>query len=62
MYVYCDDVDALFNRAVAAGAKAIRPPADMFYGDRVCTVEDPNHYLWTFATNVADFDPSKAPK
>src|SRR5690242_15939740 len=38
MYVYCDDVDALFERAVAAGAKAIRPPADMFYGDRVCTV------------------------
>jgi uncharacterized glyoxalase superfamily protein PhnB len=61
MYVYCEDVDAVFARAVAAGAKAIRPPQDMFYGDRVCTVEDPDHYWWTFATNVADFDPSKAP-
>jgi PhnB protein len=61
MYVYCDDVDALFARAVAAGAKAIRPPQDMFYGDRTCTVEDPDQYWWSFATNVADFDPSKAP-
>jgi PhnB protein len=60
-YVYCDDVDALFARAVAAGAKAIRPPQTMFYGDRVCTLEDPDHYWWSFATNVADFDPSKAP-
>jgi uncharacterized glyoxalase superfamily protein PhnB len=62
LYVYCDDVDALFTRAVAAGAKAIKPPQDMWYGDRVCQLEDPDGYWWHFATNVADFDPSKAPQ
>jgi PhnB protein len=62
MYVYCDDVDALFARAVAAGAKAVTSPQDMFYGDRQCTLEDPDGHRWYFATNVADFDPSKAPK
>jgi uncharacterized glyoxalase superfamily protein PhnB len=61
-YIYCDDVDALFARATAAGAKAVRSPQDQFYGDRTCTVEDPDGYWWSFATNVADFDPSKAPK
>lgn len=62
LYVYCDDVDALYARAVAAGAKGIKPPQDQFYGDRNCVLEDPDEYWWNFATNVADFDPSKAPK
>lgn len=62
IYVYCEDVDAHFERAVAAGAKAVKPPQDQFYGDRSCTLEDPDGYWWNFATNVADFDPSKAPK
>ena len=61
-YLYCEDVDAVFARAVAAGAKEIKPPQDQFYGDRTCTVEDPDGYQWSFATNVADFDPSKAPQ
>jgi len=62
LYLYCEDVDAMFKRAVAAGAKEIKPPQDQFYGDRTCTVEDPDGYQWSFATNVADFDPSKAPQ
>lgn len=62
LYVYCDDVDALFARATAAGAKALKPPQDQFYGDRTCWLEDPDGYYWYFATNVADFDPSKMPK
>jgi PhnB protein len=61
LYVYCEDVDALFTRATKAGAKGIKPHQDMFYGDRVCTLQDPDGYWWNFATNVADFDPSKAP-
>jgi uncharacterized glyoxalase superfamily protein PhnB len=61
-YVYCDDVDALYARAVAAGAGGVKPPETMFYGDRVCTLADTDGYWWNFATNVADFDPSKAPK
>ncbi|HMC67221.1 MAG TPA: VOC family protein [Gemmataceae bacterium] len=62
LYIYCDDVDAIFDRATAAGAKVVMPPTTMFYGDRVCQVNDPDGHAWSFATNVAAFDPSKAPK
>jgi PhnB protein len=61
IYVYCDDVDALCARAKAAGAKVTSPPQDMFWGDRCCKLIDPSGYSWSFATNVGDFDPSKAP-
>lgn len=61
MYVYCDDVDALYARATAAGAKGDMPPQDMFWGDRMCRLLDPDGHSWSFATNVGDFDPSKAP-
>jgi PhnB protein len=61
LYLYVDDVDAFFARAVAAGAKAEMPPQDMFWGDRMCRVTDPDGHTWGFATNIADFDPSKVP-
>ena len=61
LYVYCDDVEALFKRATAAGATGESAPKDMFWGDRTCTLIDPDGYFWSFATNVADFDPAKAP-
>jgi PhnB protein len=61
LYVYCDDVDALCKRAAAAGAAVESPPQDMFWGDRSCTLIDPDGYVWSFATNVADFDPAKVP-
>ena len=61
LYVYCDDVDALFKRATAAGAKVDMPTQNQFWGDRMCALIDPDGYLWCFATNVADFDPTKAP-
>jgi uncharacterized glyoxalase superfamily protein PhnB len=61
LYVYCADVDALYKRATAAGAKSEKQPENMFWGDRMCTVTDPDGHVWNFATNVADFDPSKAP-
>jgi PhnB protein len=62
LYLYCEDVDKLVARATAAGATAASPPQDMFWGDRVCQLRDPNGYTWNFATNVGDFDPSKMPK
>ncbi len=62
LYVYCSDVDALCERAKQAGAVVVSEPADMFWGDRMATLSDPDGYHWMFATNVADFDPSKAPK
>lgn len=61
LYVYCDDVDALYARATKAGAKGLTAPVDMFYGDRVCKLADQDGHLWSFATNVADYDPTKAP-
>lgn len=62
LYVYCDDVDALFQRATAAGAQVGFPPTTMFWGDRLCKLSDPDGHVWNFATNVADFDPSQAPR
>jgi PhnB protein len=61
LYLYCDDVDALFARATKAGAKALTPPENMFWGDRMCRLGDPDGHAWAFATNFEDFDPSKVP-
>ncbi len=52
--VYVEDVDARFNRAVAAGAKVLRPLQNQFYGDRSGTVTDPFGHVWTFATHIED--------
>ena len=52
--LYVEDVDARFARAVAAGAKVLRPVADQFYGDRSGTVEDPFGHQWTLATHQED--------
>jgi uncharacterized glyoxalase superfamily protein PhnB len=60
LYIYCDDVDALKKRAQSAGAQVVCEPVDMFWGDRISTLSDPDGHRWTFATNVADFDPEKA--
>ena len=62
LYIYCEDVDALYQRATAAGAKGVFPPQDMFWGDRMCHMTDPDGHVWSFATNVGDFDPSKVPQ
>jgi PhnB protein len=45
-YLYTDDVDAVYHRAVAAGAISISPPADQAYGDRMAVVQDPFGNLW----------------
>ncbi|HWW21626.1 MAG TPA: VOC family protein [Steroidobacteraceae bacterium] len=52
--LYLEDVDAVFERAVRAGARAQRPVADQFYGDRSGTLEDPFGHVWTVATHVED--------
>ena len=48
-YLYVDDADALYHRAVAAGATSLAPPADMSYGDRVGSVQDPTGTIWYIA-------------
>jgi PhnB protein len=57
--LYVADVDAVFKRAVDAGATVRRPLADQFYGDRSATVEDPFGHLWTLATHVEDVSPDE---
>lgn len=50
IHVYVADVDALAERAAAAGATIVRPVADQFYGDRSTTLLDPFGHRWFFAT------------
>lgn len=54
LLLYVEDVDARFQRAVAAGGKVVRPLQDQFYGDRTGTLEDPFGHQWTLATHVED--------
>lgn len=54
LLIYTEDCDALFNRAVAAGATVKMPPADQFWGDRWAMVVDPSGHEWQFATHKED--------
>jgi uncharacterized glyoxalase superfamily protein PhnB len=58
LWVYVKDCDALFNRAVAAGARVESGPmgqlADQFWGDRTGMFTDPFGYQWTIATRKED--------
>ena len=54
LMIYLEDVDAAFERAVAAGATVERPVEDQFYGDRSGTVTDPFGHSWTLSTHVED--------
>jgi uncharacterized glyoxalase superfamily protein PhnB len=63
LWVYVEDADALFNRAVAAGAKVPSGPmgamADQFWGDRCGNFTDPHGYSWTIATHKEDLTPEE---
>jgi PhnB protein len=58
LWIYVEDCDALFNRAVAAGGKVVGGPmgkmGDQFWGDRAGTLTDPQGYKWTIATHKED--------
>jgi PhnB protein len=60
--LFVEDCDAVFARAVAAGAKVIRPLQDQFYGDRSGTVLDPFGHKWTIATHKEDVSPEEIQK
>ena len=59
---YVEDCDAIFNRAVAAGAKVERPLADMFYGDRTGVLIDPFGHKWSILTHKEDVSPEEMEK
>ena len=50
LYVYVADTDAIYRRAIAAGAKSLEEPAEMPYGDRRGMVEDQWGNTWQIAT------------
>jgi PhnB protein len=60
--VYVEDVDDTFDRAVQAGAKALRPVELQFYGDRAGQFEDPFGHRWSIATHVEDVPPEEMAK
>ena len=53
LYVYVEDADVIYQRAVDLGARSIEAPFDTPYGDRRCTVEDQWRNLWQIATRLA---------
>lgn len=55
LHLYVTDADASYARAVAAGATAVMPPADMFWGDRYSLVKDPFGHMWSIATHQHDY-------
>ncbi|HSY04667.1 MAG TPA: VOC family protein [Steroidobacteraceae bacterium] len=57
--LYLPEVDAVFERAVQAGGRALRPVMNQFYGDRSGTLEDPFGHLWTVATHIEDVTPEE---
>ncbi|HEX8818956.1 MAG TPA: VOC family protein [Archangium sp.] len=62
LMIYTRDVDALFNQALAAGAKVSMPLADMFWGDRYGRVKDPFGHDWQLATRKEDLTPKEMAK
>jgi uncharacterized glyoxalase superfamily protein PhnB len=56
LYIFIDDVDGHYARAVQAGAKIIREPKDEFWGDRVYECIDPEGHRWKFAQHLFDVD------
>ena len=63
LWIYVEDCDALFNRAIAAGAELVPGPMgqmqDQFWGDRCGTLKDPHGYAWTIATHKEDLTPDE---
>jgi PhnB protein len=61
-FLYVPDVDAVFKRAVDAGARVVMPVGDMFWGDRFGKVADPFGHHWGIATHKEDVPPQEMPK
>jgi len=59
LYVYLPDCDKVVAKAVAAGAKILKPVEDQFYGDRSGFIQDPFGHLWGIATHKEDVSPKE---
>lgn len=59
LYVYLENVDLTFKRALEAGASPVQEPADQFYGDRTAGVKDPTGNYWWIAQHAEDVSPEE---
>jgi PhnB protein len=62
LYLYVEDVDKAFQRAIDAGGKSTMPVADMFWGDRFGTFSDPYGHNWGLSTHVQDLSEQEIEK
>jgi PhnB protein len=62
IFLYVENVDKVFAKAVKAGATAVMEPQDMFWGDRFGRVKDPAGNGWGLATHVEEVDPKEMKK
>lgn len=60
--IYCEDADALYQRAIDAGAKESMKPMDAFWGDRYSKVTDPFGHKWEICTHKEDLSPEEIGK
>ena len=61
-FVYSENVDAAWKRAVDAGATQIQPLADQFWGDRTGCLQDPYGHQWWLAQHIQDLTPEELQK
>jgi len=58
-YLYVEDVDAVYKKAIAAGGKSLSEPANQFYGDRHGGVQDSQGNTWWIASHIEDVSPEE---
>ncbi len=54
LYLYCENVDHFYAHALQAGAEALTPPENTFWHDRMCRLQDPEGYIWCFASYLGE--------
>jgi PhnB protein len=62
VHIFCRNVDDVFNRAVAAGAKVKMPVMDMFWGDRYGSFEDPSGHMWSVGSRKENLSAKEVAK
>lgn len=59
IYLYAEDCDDWYHKAIAAGGISLREPTNEFYGDRSCGVKDASGNQWWIATHIEDVSPEE---
>lgn len=62
LYIYVEDTDKVYNKALAEGAESVMEPADQFYGDRNAGVKDSSGNQWWIASHIEDISPEEIDK